>query len=58
MTASEAGDTPPGVAYRSGRRDLNLAAVNAYRATSGLPAVSDVACPGYQDIDLRFNAPS
>lgn len=47
------GDDPPGVAFRSGCRDLNLSAINAYRATFGLAAVSSVACPGYQDTDLR-----
>jgi hypothetical protein len=48
-------DTPPGVAFRSGCRDLNLAAINTYRSGFGLPAVGSVACPGYQDIDIRFS---
>ena len=47
------GDDPPGVAFRSGCRDLNLSAVNAYRATFGLAPVGSVACSGYQDTDLR-----
>jgi outer membrane receptor protein involved in Fe transport len=48
-------DTPVGVGVRSGCRDMNLAAVNTYRATFGLPAVGSVACPGYQDTDIRFS---
>jgi outer membrane receptor protein involved in Fe transport len=48
-------DVPPGVGFRSGCRDLNLAAVNAYRATFSLAPVSSVTCSGYQDIDLRFS---
>ena len=48
-------DTPVGVGVRSGCRDLNLAAVNTYRSGFGLPAVGSVACPGYQDTDVRFS---
>ncbi len=49
------GDLPPGVTPRSGCRDLNLDAVNAFRATRGLGAVSSVECPGYANLDLRFS---
>lgn len=49
------GDVPPGVGFRSGCRDLNLSAINAFRATRGLPPVSSVACPGYADLDIRFS---
>jgi hypothetical protein len=48
-------DLPPGVGFRSGCRDMDLNAVNNYRATFGLPAVTSVACPSYQDVDLRFS---
>ena len=50
-----AADVPPGVPFRSGCRDLNLSAVNAFRGTFNLQPVSTVACSGYQDIDLRFS---
>jgi outer membrane receptor protein involved in Fe transport len=49
------GDVPPGVGWRSGCRDLNLAAINAFRTSRGLAAVSSVACPTYADLDLRFS---
>src|SRR5262249_55562694 len=48
-------DVPNGVGFRSGCRDMDLGAINAYRATFGLPAVTSVACPTYQDIDLRLS---
>jgi hypothetical protein len=48
-------DLPPGVGFHSGCRDMDLSSVNNYRATFGLPAVNSVACPGYQDVDLRFS---
>ena len=48
-------DVPPGADFRSGCRDLNLAAINTFRATFNLPAVATVTCSGYQDIDLRFS---
>jgi hypothetical protein len=49
------GDNPPGVAYNSGCRDLNVDAINAFRATRGLAAASSVACPGFANIDVRFS---
>jgi hypothetical protein len=48
------GDNPPGVGYNSGCRDLNLDAVNAFRASRGLASVSSVACPDYANLDVRF----
>jgi hypothetical protein len=48
-------DVPAGVAFRSGCRDMNLDAINVYRAGFSLPAVTSVACPGYQDTDIRFS---
>jgi outer membrane receptor protein involved in Fe transport len=51
------GDNAPGVTYQSGCRDLDLAAVNAFRATRNLPAVSegDIACPGFANVDVRLS---
>jgi len=48
-------DIPVGVGFRTGCRDLNLTAVNAYRTANNLSAVDSVACPTYQDTDLRFS---
>ena len=48
-------DVPPGVGFRSGCRDLNLPAINTFRATYNLAPVATVTCSGYQDIDLRFS---
>ena len=48
-------DTPRGVAFRSGCRDLNLDAINAFRASRGLGPVSDVACAGFANLDLRLS---
>ena len=48
-------DVPNGIGFRSGCRDMDLSAVNAYRATFGLAAVGSVACPTYQDLDLRLS---
>jgi len=51
------GDLAPGVAFRSGCRDLDLDAINAFRASRGLAAVSadNIACPGFANVDLRFS---
>jgi hypothetical protein len=49
------GDLPPSVGFRSGCRDMDLGAVNAYRATFGLTPVTTVTCAGYEDIDLRLS---
>jgi hypothetical protein len=49
------GDLPPGVALRSGCRDMDLGAVNIYRATFGLAPVTTVTCAGYENIDLRLS---
>ncbi len=49
------GDVPVGVGWRSGCRDLNVDAVNAYRQSKGLGPVSSVECPGYADLDVRFS---
>jgi hypothetical protein len=49
------GDLPAGVFPGSGCRSLNLDAINAFRASRGLTAVSDVDCPGFSNVDLRFS---
>ena len=48
-------DVPAGVAHRSGCRDMSLDAINAFRASRSLPAVSDIACPGFANLDIRFS---
>ena len=47
-------DLPAGVTRFSGCRDLNLGAINAFRQGRNLPAVNDVACPGFANVDLRL----
>jgi hypothetical protein len=49
------GDLPAGVTRFSGCRGLNLDAINTFRASRGLPAVSEVACPGFANLDIRFS---
>ena len=48
-------DTPRGVGYRSGCRDLNLDAINVFRAGRGLAAVDSVNCSGFANLDVRFS---
>ena len=49
------GDLPSGVTYGSGCRDLDLAAVNTFRASRGLSAVSSVTCSSFSNVDLRLS---
>lgn len=49
------GDLPAGVLPGSGCRDLNLDAINAFRASRGLTQVTTVDCPGFANIDLRLS---
>ena len=49
------GDNPPGVDYNSGCRDLNISAINTFRASRGLAPASSVACPGFANVDFRFS---
>jgi outer membrane receptor protein involved in Fe transport len=49
------GDIPAGVTRFSGCRGLNLDAINTFRTGRGLPAVSEVACPGFANLDIRFS---
>jgi hypothetical protein len=50
-----ANDLPVGVLPYSGCRDLDLAAVNAFRQSRALPAVSDVECPSFANVDIRLS---
>jgi hypothetical protein len=49
------GDLPSGVAVGSGCRGLSLDAVNAFRTSRGLAAVSTVACPTFANVDVRLS---
>lgn len=49
-----ANDLPGGVTRFSGCRDLNLAAINAFRQGRNLAAVNDVSCPGFANVDFRL----
>jgi hypothetical protein len=49
------GDLPAGVSPGSGCRSLNLDAINTFRAGRGLSQVTQVDCPGYANMDLRFS---
>ena len=48
-------DLPGGVTRFSGCRDLNLTAINTFRQGRALPAVSDVTCPGFANLDVRVS---
>ena len=48
-------DLPAGVEPFSGCRGLDVQALNAFRQTRNLPAVSEVACPGFANVDLRLS---
>ena len=54
-TDGYANDLPAGVQPFSGCRDLDLDAVNTFRQSRGLAAVSSVQCPGFANVDLRFS---
>ena len=49
------GDLPAGIMPGSGCRSLNLDAVNSVRASRNLTAVTQVDCPGFANVDLRFS---
>jgi hypothetical protein len=49
------GDLPTGVMPNSGCRGLDLDAVNAFRASRNLSAVTEVQCPGFTNLDLRMS---
>jgi hypothetical protein len=48
-------DLPAGILPMSGCRSLNLDAVNQFRTQRSLTAVSQVDCPGFANVDLRFS---
>src|SRR5206468_12574598 len=48
-------DLPGGVIPLSGCRSLNLDAINAFRAARSLTTVSQVDCPGFANVDVRFS---
>src|SRR5262249_1301698 len=54
-TATTNSDLPAGVMPMSGCRSLNLDAINSFRSARGLTPVTDVECPGFSNIDLRFS---
>jgi hypothetical protein len=54
-TDGYANDLPAGVQPFSGCRDLNLDAINTFRQGRGLATVSEVQCPGFANVDLRFS---
>jgi hypothetical protein len=47
-------DIPGGVTRFSICRDLNLMAINTFRQSRNLPAVNDVTCPRFANVDLRL----
>ena len=49
------GDLPAGVLPNTGCRGLNLDAINAIRAGRNLTQVTQVDCPGFANVDLRFS---
>jgi hypothetical protein len=55
VSAPANSDLPPGVMPMSGCRSLNLEAINAFRAARSLAAVSQVDCPTFVNVDVRFS---
>jgi hypothetical protein len=49
------GDLPAGILPGTGCRNLNLPAINAVRTGRGQTAVTQVDCPGFSNVDLRFS---
>jgi len=48
-------DLPAGVLPGSGCRSLNLDAINTLRTSRNLTAVTQVDCPGFANVDIRFS---
>jgi outer membrane receptor protein involved in Fe transport len=48
-------DLPGGIMPMSGCRSLNLDALNQFRTQRSLTPVSQVDCPGFANVDLRFS---
>jgi hypothetical protein len=55
VSAPANSDLPPGVMPMSGCRALNLDTINAFRTGRGLTPVSQVDCPTFVNVDLRFS---
>jgi len=49
------GDLPAGVLPGSGCRSLNLDTINAVRASRNQTPVTQVDCPGFANVDMRFS---
>ena len=49
------GDLPAGVLPNTGCRGLNLDAINGVRTGRNLTPVTQVDCPGFANLDLRFS---
>jgi hypothetical protein len=49
------GDLPANVLPGSGCRSLNLEAINSFRQGRNLTPVTNVTCPGFSNLDLRFS---
>ncbi|MBI3263547.1 MAG: hypothetical protein HYZ58_10420, partial [Acidobacteria bacterium] len=49
------GDLPAGVLPGTGCRDLNLDAINTFRAGRGLAAVSGITCSNFMNVDIRLS---
>jgi len=54
-TATTNSDLPAGVIPMSGCRDLNLDAINAFRQARNLTPATQIGCPGFANVDLRFS---
>jgi len=55
VSAPANSDLPSGVMPMSGCRALNLDAINAFRTGRGLTPVSQVDCPTFVNVDVRFS---
>ena len=55
VSAPANSDLPAGVLPVSGCRALNLDAINAFRTSRSLTPVTQVDCPGFANVDLRFS---
>lgn len=49
------GQLPPGVLPGSGCRSLKLDAINAFRTGRNLSPVTQVDCPSFANVDVRFS---
>jgi outer membrane receptor protein involved in Fe transport len=49
------GDLPAGILPGSGCRELNLDAINAFRTGRSLTPATEIDCPGFANVDIRFS---